>query len=303
MNGLLILDKPEGMTSFQAVRKVRGLTGEKKAGHCGTLDPMATGVLPILLGGATRFLEFLPDSGKCYEAELQLGVRTDTLDRTGKVLREQAVSCGREELEGVLPQFCGSILQVPPMYSARKQDGVRLYDLARKGIEVERAAREVQIESLRLLSGDEERGRYRIAVSCSKGTYIRTLIDDIGSALGCGAMMTELRRTATCGFSLDDAVPLSRLSAIAEEGQTENALLPLDSALQQYPAVTIYGGQPARFSNGGALFLDRIPAFRESRPEDGALYRVYDTSRCFLGLGKVGAASASLEVRRLYVRR
>lgn len=304
MTGIVVLDKPEGMTSFATVKKVRWCFGEKKAGHCGTLDPMATGVLPIMLGGATKFLDYLPDEGKCYTAGFRLGLRTNTLDITGDVLEEHTVTCSHDEVKQALEPFRGEILQVPPMYSALKKDGVRLYELARKGQEVEREARPVTIRSLELLpQTGENPDEYFLTVSCSKGTYIRTLIDDIGSALGCGAVMTSLRRTASCGFSIEEAVTLEELEQAREEDSLEKYLVPLDRALSRYPAVGITPKQSVRFSNGGALDLERVYAFRKGPPEDGSVYRVYSNNREFLGLGETDRETGSLSVKRIFVRR
>lgn len=304
MTGIIVLDKPAGMTSFAAVKKVRWCAGEKKAGHCGTLDPMATGVLPIMLGGATKFLDYLPEEEKCYTAGFRLGIRTDTLDITGDVLEEHPVTCTRAEVEQALEPFCGEILQVPPMYSALKQDGVRLYELARKGQEVERKARSVTIRSLELLpQSGENTNEYVLSVSCSKGTYIRTLIDDLGTALGCGAVMTSLRRTATCGFSADEAVTVETLEKAREAETLSQYLIPLDRALSRYPAVGITPKQSVRFSNGGALDLERVYAFRKQLPENSTLYRVYSNTHEFLGLGETDRETGTLSVKRIFVRR
>lgn len=304
MTGIIVLDKPAGMTSFAAVKKVRWCAGEKKAGHCGTLDPMATGVLPIMLGGATKFLDYLPEEEKCYTAGFRLGIRTDTLDITGDILEEHPVTCSRAEVEQALEPFRGEILQVPPMYSALKQDGVRLYELARKGQEVERKARPVTIRSLELLpQSGENTSEYVLSVSCSKGTYIRTLIDDLGTALGCGAVMTSLRRTATCGFSADEAVTVETLEKAREAETLSQYLIPLDRALSRYPAVGITPKQSVRFSNGGALDLERVYAFRKQLPENGTLYRVYSNTREFLGLGETDRETGTLAVKRIFVRR
>lgn len=216
MNGILVIDKPKDHTSFDIVAIVRRLSRQKKVGHTGTLDPMATGVLPLLLGTATRAQSLVPDTDKEYVASFQMGVSTDTQDITGTVLSQRKVSVDRARLEDVLPRFRGEILQVPPMFSAVQKNGVRLYDLARKGITVDREARPICIHKLILLEYEEKIGKGTLQVECSKGTYIRTLCHDIGEALGCGAVMTELRRTTACGFSLSDSISLeeARLSLI-----------------------------------------------------------------------------------------
>ena len=209
MTGIICISKDKDITSFGVVAKVRGITRERKAGHTGTLDPMATGVLPVMLGGATRFLDYLPDSDKGYRAGFVLGKTTDTLDITGNVTGEYEVHAGKEDVEAALGKFRGKISQVPPMYSAVSVDGKRLYDLARQGIEVERKARETEIKELKLVSAHDN--EYIIDVVCSKGTYIRTLIDDIGKVLGCGATMTSLERTLAMGFKTEECVTLAEL--------------------------------------------------------------------------------------------
>lgn len=282
MTGLLLLDKPGGMTSFTAVNRARRMLEVKKAGHTGTLDPMATGVLPILLGGATRFAEFLPSHDKAYLAQFRLGVTTDTLDITGNVLEEKQVSVTREQIEGALAAFRGDILQVPPMVSALKKDGKRLYELARKGIEIEREARPVRIDKLELQGA----GLY---VECSAGTYIRSLIDDLGHALGCGACMTALRRTKANGYDIARCVTLEQLE------QGEAATIPIDDALGSYPSVEVSAAQAQRFRNGGALDLARLQL---TGPEESTLWRVYGAGE-FLGLGRV--KGDALAIARLLI--
>lgn len=302
MTGFVCLYKPEDMTSFGAVARVRRIMGEKKAGHCGTLDPMATGVLPIMLGGATRFLDFLPSSKKRYTAVMRLGITTDTLDVTGEVLSENPVSVGCAEICEVAEKFKGDIMQIPPMYSAIKKDGVRMYDLARQGIEVEREPRPVTIFRLDVfeeyegitLSADE----YVLDVECSSGTYIRTLIDDIGRELGCGAVMTSLKRTQSSGFVIENAVTIEDLEKAAESGDTESVLTSVFDAMDEYDVVTVSDGQAKRFSNGGALNLDRVNACKV----DG-LYRVVSPDGEFLGLGRADTQLRSLSVARVYVGR
>ena len=213
MNGILILDKPQGFTSFDAVAVLRGLAREKKIGHTGTLDPMATGVLPVLLGRAAKALNFLPDTDKEYTAAFRLGERRDTGDITGQVVEESPAPVSQEALEAALPAFRGEILQVPPMYSAVSVGGKRLYELARKGLEVERQARPVTVSALELLSYDAQSREGRLRVACSKGTYIRVLIEDIAKAAGSCGTMTALRRVRACGFGEGDARSLEELKA------------------------------------------------------------------------------------------
>ena len=299
MTGIIIVDKPEGITSFRAVSRVRGIVGEKKAGHCGTLDPMAEGILPVMLGGATRFLEFLPTSPKKYRAGLKLGVRTDTLDITGTVLETNEVSVGAVELTAALEQFRGDILQIPPMYSAIKKDGVRMYDLARKGVEVERDARPVTIYGLDLISSNDEEHTYVLDIECSSGTYVRTLIDDLGTALGCGAVMTSLRRTAVGCFDAENAVTLEELETAAGADALSPILIPTDRVLSMYGAVRVTKAQGVRFRNGGELDLERM-----SVPEqESLLYRMYMPDGTFLGLGERDDAAGQMKIKRVFVGR
>lgn len=298
MTGLICLNKPAGISSFGAVAKVRGITREKKCGHTGTLDPMASGVLPVLLGGATRFLDYLPDSDKAYRAGFQLGAVTDTLDSTGRVLQTRPFSdVSFQALQQAVHAFQGEIEQVPPMYSACHVDGRRLYELARAGKEVERPPRRVVIHKIELLSYDAQNGTGALDVLCSKGTYVRTLIDDIGRRLGCGAMMTALMRTAAMGFSLENCVSLESLQQLRDTEQGfAQVLIPVDRALSAYPAVQVSCAQSRRFSNGGALDRTRVRADRT----DG-LCRVYSDSGDFLGLGQW--TQEALVVKRILVKR
>lgn len=295
MTGIIIIDKPKDMTSFGAVARVRRICGEKKCGHTGTLDPMATGVMTVMLGGATRFCELLPSHDKAYVASFKLGMRTDTLDITGKVLETKAVDSTAEQVRETLKDFVGDISQLPPMYSAVSVNGQRLYDLARQGIEVERKSRDVTVFSIDLLEENEADGEYKIAVECSSGTYIRTLVDDLGAKLGCGAVMTELRRTKANGFSLDDAVTIEELQQMSENGELSKALVSVDKALEEYPPITVTQPQAKRFSNGGELDLQRLKC-----PKMLGIYRIYDPDGKFMGLGEIGQ-SDSLTIRRVYV--
>ncbi len=295
MTGIIILDKPKDITSFGAVARVRRICGEKKCGHSGTLDPMATGVLTVMLGGATRFCELLPSHDKEYLASFRLGTVTDTLDITGTVVETRPVTVGKADVLEALGSFTGEISQLPPMYSAVSVNGQRLYDLARKGIEVERQARTVTVYSADLLESDEEANEYKISVSCSSGTYIRTLIDDIGKKLGCGAVLTELRRTKANGFSVNDSVTVEQLEEAAANGTLESLLIPVENALALYPSVCVTQAQAKRFSNGGELDLNRIKC-----PKMLGYYKVFDPDGVFLGLGEVRDPE-NLLVKRVYV--
>lgn len=300
MTGVLILDKPADFTSFDAVAVCRRLCHERKIGHTGTLDPMATGVLPLLLGKATRAASLLEDTDKEYEAGFRLGVSTDTEDSTGKVLETSDTPVSRELLESLLPRFRGEIMQVPPMYSAVSKDGKRLYELARKGIEVERDARPVTIFKLELMEYHEETREGKLTVSCSKGTYIRTLIADLAKAAGSLGVMTALRRTKACGFTLADAITLDEAKALSEAGTLEEKLRPVESLFAHLPAITVSGAQATRFGNGGQLDLKRIPAFRKQNPPDGEIVRVRGEKGEFLGLGQVQTEKGWLAILKLF---
>lgn len=287
MNGIIVMDKPSGFTSFDIVAIMRGLCRTKKIGHTGTLDPMATGVLPLLLGSATRAASLLPDTGKEYEAGFRLGYSTDTQDSTGKTTAESSLHVTREDVENVLPRFRGEIFQLPPMYSAVSVGGKRLYQLARQGIEVEREKRRITIYRMELTSFDEPSQSGTLTVACSKGTYIRTLCADIGLALGTYGVMTALRRTQAAGFSLDDAVTLDKAKELAGAGELEQRLLPTQTLFTSYPALQVSQAQARRFSNGGALNLS-YTALKNMQPENGGIYRVNSPENVFLGLGVIG---------------
>lgn len=246
--GIVIVDKPEGWTSQDVAAKLRGVFREKRIGHGGTLDPMATGVLPIFVGRATRAVEFFESAEKEYVAGLRLGLTTNTQDTTGETLEERDCAVGRAELEAALARFTGTISQVPPMYSAVKIGGQKLYELARKGREVERKPREITVFELELLEGG---GRdFLLRIRCSKGTYVRTLCHDIGAALGCGGCMSSLRRTKAGRFTLAESVKLAELTASAEPGAY---LLPVDTLFADLPALTLTAAQVKPCRNGAAI--------------------------------------------------
>ena len=272
MNGIVIIDKPEGWTSQDVVSKLRGVLHTKRIGHGGTLDPMATGVLPVFVGRGTRAVEFFEHAEKCYETTLRLGITTDTEDITGTVLEEKPVSLTREELDAVLERFRGEIQQVPPMYSALKINGQKLCDLARKGKEVQRKSRPVTIYELTVLEFAGNTARLRVA--CSKGTYIRTLCKDIGEALGCGGCMERLRRVQAGAYSIEEAIPLA---VLVESDDPQRYLRPVDTMFTQYPAVTLTEKQALRCRNGNSFSI----ALAEGT------YRAYDETGAFLMLGKV----------------
>ncbi len=295
MTGIICLDKPRDMTSFMAVKKASRLLGVKKAGHTGTLDPMATGVLVIMLGNCTRFIELLPEHKKSYTARVRLGLTTDTLDITGEVLTESDVNVTLEQLLEVSNQFKGEIMQTPPMYSALKKDGERLYDLARKGIEIEREKRQITIEKLELYDFDGI--EFSMDVTCSAGTYIRSLCDDIGAALGCGAVMTELRRTSANGFNIENAVTLEELEVLVNENSFTSKIISIENALLSYPEIKITAPQANRFRNGGELSYERLHKNLEV-----GIYRVYSPENEFLGLGEIEEDKLNLSVKRVLVK-
>ena len=271
-NGIVIIDKPQGWTSMDVCAKLRGILREKRVGHAGTLDPLATGVLPVFVGAATKAVSFAEDGQKEYLAGLRLGMTTDTQDTTGTMLSSCPVTISREQLETVLPAFTGNISQIPPMYSAIKINGQKLYDLARRGKSVERKPRPVTIYTLEVLEQQSETD-YLLRCVCSKGTYVRTLCHDIGQALGCGGAMFSLRRTLASGFSIDRAVTLEQVQA---EG--EALLLPLDAYFSAYPAYRpVSPGKEARVRNGNPI--------TDAGLADG-LYRVYGQDGTFLCLSR-----------------
>lgn len=290
MTGIIPLKKGENITSFFAVNKVRRIIGEKKCGHTGTLDPNATGVLPIAVGGATRFIELLPTHKKAYKATFKTGFCTDTLDIWGAVTETFDKEVSFEEIEKVAIEFKGEIMQLPPMYSAIKRDGVRLYELARKGIEVERTPRKCEIYELSV--EEAENGEYSLYCECSAGTYIRTLINDIGERLGCGATMTSLCRTFACGIELSECFTLEELNELKEKGEIEKAIIPLEKLLLEYPEIHVTDNQAKRFSNGGSLMRERVRNLKEN-----GIYRVYGNGG-FLGLGEL--TDTDLLVKRVY---
>ena len=271
-NGIIIIDKPSDWTSMDVCAKIRGILREKRVGHGGTLDPMATGVLPVFVGQATRAVEFSENSRKEYVAGLRLGLVTNTQDTSGETVETYPVSVSREDVERAMTAFVGGIQQIPPMFSAIKINGQKLYDLARKGQEVERKPRSITIYELELLEQVNETD-YLIRCVCSKGTYIRTLCHDIGHSLGCGGTMYSLRRTMAAGYTLAQAVTLED---VQERG--EALLLPTDSIFTQYPALQLKSAkQEKRVRNGNAFTDESVP--------DGT-YRVYGLDGTFLCLSQ-----------------
>ena len=275
-NGILVIDKPAGWTSQDVAAKLRGVFHERRVGHGGTLDPMATGVLPIFIGRATRAAEFLESAEKEYVAGLRLGVVTDTQDTSGNILETHPVAVTREEVQAALRQFLGPIEQIPPMYSAIKINGQKLYELARRGQEVERKPRSITIHELELLEGAD--ADYLLRVRCSKGTYVRTLCHDLGRALGCGGCMSSLRRTRAGSFTLSQAVTMQQVLNFAAEQAPQALLMPVDAVFSMHPPLIVTMGQAAKLKNGAQI---KDWQFRPGT------YRVYAEDGEFLLLGRV----------------
>ena len=277
MQGRLLINKPKGITSFSAVSAVKRAAQEKRVGHTGTLDPMATGVLPIFLGRATSLSSLMLDADKKYIAEVKLGITTDTCDITGEVLSQSEVKVTDGDIETVLQKFKGKISQIPPMYSALKKDGVRLYDLARQGKTVEIEPREIEVFALDILKPLDDNNCFTVMCHVSKGTYIRSLARDIGEALGCGATLTALNRTETAGFDLSKCVNLDNLNA----ENVKDYILNEETAVMHLRGISVTKNQAVRFCNGGQLSFDRlnIADFKENE-----LFRIKYKNQ-FLGIG------------------
>lgn len=282
-SGIVIIDKSPGWTSMDVCAKIRGILKEKRVGHGGTLDPMATGVLPVFVGQATRAVEFAENGEKEYIAGLRLGLVTNTQDTSGETLETHPVTVDRAALEAVLPRFTGPIAQIPPMYSAIKIGGKKLYELARKGQEVERKPRPVTIHELELLDGAG--ADWTLRVRCSKGTYVRTLCHDIGAALGCGGCMSSLRRTMAGGFTLRQAITMQQLLDFTAENDPQALLMPVDALFAQHPALIVTLAQAARIKNGADV--------RDRSFPDGT-FRVYAEDGSFLMLGRSEGSTLSV---------
>ena len=293
MLGLVLVNKPQGITSFGAVARIKRLTGEKRVGHTGTLDPMATGVLPIFVGRATVLSQYLLDADKSYTATVRLGVATDSCDITGKVISECEVAKDID-LKSVLQKFTGKQMQIPPMHSAIKQNGVRMYELARRGETAEIPPREIEVFKLNQTSPVNSQNEFEIECTVSKGTYIRSLCRDIGEALGCGATLTSLCRTATAGFTLRECVDLEQLT----EDNIREYILPCDLAVEYMSKIMVSEKQAIRFSNGGELSLDRI---KYDGFANNGVYRVYFENK-FLGLGRADLDKQILKIECLVDR-
>lgn len=281
ISGVIAVYKPAGWTSFDVVAKLRGILHTRRIGHGGTLDPMAEGVLPVFVGKATKACDILPDVKKGYHAGFRLGITTDTQDITGTVLKEDGMAVTAEEFKEAAEKFIGKIMQVPPMYSAVKVDGKKLYELAREGKVIEREAREITVLSLVTDDYDEVTREGHMTVLCEKGTYIRTLINDIGDMLGCGGAMTSLVRTYSAGLALEDCLTIEDIQQRVDENGAESVLTRLDKCFEVYPEVRLGARITALYKNGVKLRADQVDA------HEGPVYRVYGADGGFIGLGRM----------------
>jgi len=290
IDGIVLLDKPLGLSSNQALQQVRRLFNARKAGHCGSLDPLATGVLPICLGEATKFSSYLLGANKCYRASCRLGQTTTSGDAEGEIIETATVQVEVAQIERLLPQFVGEIEQIPPMYSALKHQGKRLYQLAREGKQVERAPRKITIHQLTLLAFDGQ--TLDIDVSCSKGTYIRTLAEDIGRQLGCGAHLSALHRSSVDAFDEGDAFGMTQLEGLRAQGmaQLDALLLPVSAALTQFPELILNPSDSHDIRQGRRIVL--------AASAEPGLCRLYSSEAAFLGLGEL-AENGELSAKRL----
>ncbi len=286
MNGILCVNKPQDFTSFDVVAKLRGILKMKRLGHGGTLDPMATGVLPVFVGNSTKACDIMPDNTKSYRAGFRLGETSDTQDVTGTVLSKSDIAVSESDILALLPSFTGKILQLPPMYSAVQVNGKRLYDLARQGVEVERTPREIEVSSLRIIEYNPDTREGILEIFCGKGTYIRTIINDIGEEIGCGGIMTSLVRTSSGGFTLDDCHTFDEIQKYADEGRIEELILPIDRVFSSLPKINLNAGLTSMYKNGVKLQLDKLHNIKQNTE----LYAVYG-SEC----GFIGTAHADFE--------
>lgn len=283
INGIINVYKEAGFTSHDVVAKLRGILKQKKIGHTGTLDPDAVGVLPVCLGNGTRLCDMLADKSKEYVAVMRLGVVTDTQDMSGQILAQAEVACTEEEVREAILSFVGPYSQIPPMYSALKVNGKKLYELAREGKEIERQAREVYIKDIEILSVDLPLVSFR--VSCSKGTYIRTLCQDIGEKLGCGAAMDSLKRTRVGNFFVEDALTLTEIEAMAKQGDVMQKVIPVDFVFSALPKLVVKKEFRKRIDNGNFLLLKQVEVVEGSFSEkEGAQCRIYNDESIFCGV-------------------
>ncbi|MBQ1535091.1 MAG: tRNA pseudouridine(55) synthase TruB [Ruminococcus sp.] len=280
VTGILPVNKPKGWTSFDVVAKLRGVMKIKRLGHAGTLDPMATGVLPVFVGKATKACDILPDTKKIYTAGFRLGVSTDTLDITGRVIRENADKVTADQLERIRQRFVGEITQLPPMYSAVKVDGKRLYQLAREGKTVQRTPRKCIVHSIEIISYDEGTREGKMTISCEKGTYVRTIIDDMGNALGTGAVMTSLVRTYSAGFDIAQCLTMEQIEQICKQGRIGDVIMSVEKAFEMYGGIRLDRRLTELYKNGVKLYRSQL-----KEEQQGDIFRVFGSDGSFLGLG------------------
>ncbi len=295
MNGIICIDKPQGFTSFDVIGKLRGILKMRRLGHSGTLDPMATGVLPVFVGYATKACGILPDDRKAYIADFRLGQVSDTLDSTGTVLEEHDAShVTKEMLLAALPAFVGEIDQIPPMYSAVSVDGKRLYELAREGKTVERKARRVTVHSIDLTAFDAEKGEGTVEIHCGSGVYVRTILHDLGQKLGCGAVMRGLRRTMSNGLPIEKCFTFEQIQQLAEENRLEEALIPIAEAFACLPEIHLNEKQTMHYRNGVKLGLSQL----KKQLTDAESYAVFGEPDGFLGTAVTDREQDCLRVER-----
>ncbi len=300
IHGVINIHKEKGYTSHDVVAKLRGIVGQKKIGHTGTLDPDATGVLPVCLGKATKLCDMLTDKNKTYETVMLLGKVTDTQDISGTIISEVTINkLDEETVKTVVMSFLGDYMQIPPMYSALKVNGKKLYELAREGVEVERKARPVSILDIQIKEIDLP--RVRMEVSCSKGTYIRTLCHDIGQKLGCGACMEELIRTRVSRFKLEDGLTLSQVQALKEAGELETILVPIDELFSEYEAITLKEEFVSFLYNGNTFLPKHVKTYVQL--VDGKMVRVYDDKSNFIAIYKFDKGKYSFKIEKMFFDR
>ena len=302
INGMIVIFKEAGFTSHDVVAKMRGICGQKKIGHTGTLDPMATGVLPVCLGSATKLCDMLADRDKEYEAVLRLGVETDTQDITGQVLAQRPVKITEEEARNAALSFVGEYWQTPPMYSALKVNGRKLYELAREGREVERRARRVKIREIEILA--LELPLVRMRVVCSKGTYIRTLCHDIGEQLGCGGAMESLTRSRVGIFGIEEALTLEQLEKLRDEDKISTVIIKPDTVFEKDRAVTVTAAGQRMAENGNVLTIDQLERQAgETEFADAQQLRVYDRTGRFYGIYRYYKETDVIKPVRMFLER
>ncbi len=291
MNGIILVNKPKGFTSFDVIAKMRGVLKTRRLGHSGTLDPMATGVLPVFMNKATKACDILTVNEKSYIAKFELGKETDTQDITGTVVNTSDIKISKEDVLNKLDLFSGEIEQLPPMYSAVSVGGKRLYDLARQGIEVERDTRKITINKIDLLFFDEETRQGQLFISCSKGTYIRTIIHDLGISLGCGGIMTDLIRKSSNGFKLEQCYTIEQIQSLKDSDKIEEIIIPVDQVFNIYNKINLNEVQTKMYKNGIKLDIERVIL-----PEATEKYRVYSNTNEFLGLALIRESTKELVI-------